>query len=124
MKRVLIISPYRGNVDKNLAYARHCLLDSIKRGEAPFASHLLYTQVLNDQNSEERATGLECEDAWLIKADLIAAYIDHNWSEGMQRTIRNARLLFKPWEERSIFKKNRKHESHFNPQLDPSEFKE
>jgi len=44
MTRVIIESPYAGDIEVNLKYAKLCILDSLKRGEAPLASHLLYTQ--------------------------------------------------------------------------------
>ena len=34
-------SPYAGDVAANVAYARRCLADSVARGEAPLATHLL-----------------------------------------------------------------------------------
>ena len=47
---VIIESPFAGDVDKNIEYARKCVRDSLNRGEAPSASHLLYTQpgILDD----------------------------------------------------------------------------
>ena len=39
MKLVLVESPFAGDVEKNLAFARACLHDCFIRGEAPFASH-------------------------------------------------------------------------------------
>lgn len=47
---VIIESPYAGDVDRNLEYLRAAMRDCLKRGEAPFASHALYTQpgVLDD----------------------------------------------------------------------------
>jgi hypothetical protein len=54
MRRVILESPY-GSTDpthneQNVAYARRAVRDSSSRGEAPIASHLLYTQfgILND----------------------------------------------------------------------------
>ncbi len=44
MKLVILESPYAGHVDANVAYARMAMHDSLLRGEAPIASHLLYTQ--------------------------------------------------------------------------------
>lgn len=41
---VIIESPFAGEVEENIKYARQCLRDSILRGEVPFVSHLLYTQ--------------------------------------------------------------------------------
>ena len=66
MKRVILESPYAGDVERNVAYARACLRDSLLRGEAPIASHLLYTQpgVLDDQIPEERQMGIDAGLAW------------------------------------------------------------
>ena len=60
MRRVILESPYAGDVDRNVAYARACLRDSLLRGEAPIASHLLFTQpgVLDDQIPNERQMGI------------------------------------------------------------------
>ncbi len=47
MEAVILESPYGGTpeeVERNVKYARACLRDCLLRGEAPFASHLLYTQ--------------------------------------------------------------------------------
>jgi len=42
MKKVIIESPYAGNIEQNIKYRlRACLKDSLTRGEAPLASHLL-----------------------------------------------------------------------------------
>ena len=43
-------APTRENIITNVAYALLAMRDSLGRGEAPFASHLLYTQMLDDQN--------------------------------------------------------------------------
>lgn len=50
LRLVIVESPYAGDIEANVAYARRCLRDSLARGEAPIASHLLYTQegVLRD----------------------------------------------------------------------------
>ena len=57
---VILESPYfadtEDGVEQNVKYARQCLRDSLLRGEAPLASHLLYTQpgVLDDRVPDER----------------------------------------------------------------------
>lgn len=47
-RRVVLESPYAGKdkeeVERNTRYARACVRDCIIHGDAPFASHLLYTQ--------------------------------------------------------------------------------
>lgn len=57
-KKTILESPYSGDVDKNIDYAKKCLKDSLDRNECPFASHLLYTQVLNDKDKNK--DGLVC----------------------------------------------------------------
>lgn len=42
--RIILESPYAGDVEGNLTYARRAMHDSLMRGEHPIASHLLYTQ--------------------------------------------------------------------------------
>ena len=84
---VIIESPYMGNVKSNIAYARKCMSDSLERGESPFASHLLYTQVLDDTKDIERQTGMSRAFNWYRHADLMAVYIDKGISNGMKKGI-------------------------------------
>jgi hypothetical protein len=62
------------------------MADSLARGEAPIASHLLYTQpgILDDSDWNERRKGIEAGFAWGVHADLVAFYLDHGWSDGMR----------------------------------------
>jgi hypothetical protein len=95
MKLVIIESPYMGRgptrfarlIDRwrNIAYARRCMADSLRRGEAPLASHLLYTQpgILRDHEPCERRRGIEAGLEWGKKADLIAVYLDRGHTDGM-----------------------------------------
>jgi hypothetical protein len=102
MKRVLVESPYAGEVDDNEAYARACVLDCLRRGEAPFASHLLYTQVLDDAKPTERQLGIAAGLAWGVCADLVAVYIDRGVSSGMRKGIEAATNAGIPQEERRL----------------------
>jgi hypothetical protein len=102
MKRVVVESPYAGEVDDNAAYARACLLDCLRRGEAPFASHLLYIQVLDDAKPGERQLGIAAGLAWGACADLVAVYIDRGVSSGMRRGIEDATERGIPIEERRL----------------------
>lgn len=85
MKLVIIESPLRGDYELNRRYARACMRDSLKRGEAPFASHLLYDQpgILDDTNIDERILGITAGLAWGGRADLVAVYIDLGYTDGM-----------------------------------------
>lgn len=97
-------SPYAGDIERNLTYARRCLADSLKRGEAPIASHLLYTQpgVLDDTKPEERALGIAAGHKWIYWADAMVVYIDHGISSGMQAGIEYAGGFYIPIEYRKI----------------------
>ncbi|MGL4757267.1 MAG: hypothetical protein ACRCXB_33360 [Aeromonadaceae bacterium] len=86
-------------IDRNTKYARRALLDSLERGEAPYASHLLYTQVLDDSTPEQRWHGLEAGWAWQSVVDAVVVYTDWGISVGMQAAIDSAKC---PVEYRSI----------------------
>jgi len=92
MKLVIIESPYAGDVQTHTEYARRCLADSLSRGEAPYASHLLYTQpgVLDDTKSEERTKGMRAGFAWNAMAAATVVYTDYGISAGMKEGIANA----------------------------------
>lgn len=89
---VIIESPYAGDIEKNVRYARACMRDSLKKGEAPLASHLLYTQegVLDDKNSEERSLGIEAGLAWGKLAKKTVIYLDLGITPGMKIGINRA----------------------------------
>lgn len=90
MKRVIIESPYAAanghTVAEHEVYARRCMSDSLARGEAPLASHLLYTQpgILDDTDPDERKRGIDAGFVWMRFADLVAVYIDLGESLGMK----------------------------------------
>lgn len=92
MAIVVIESPYAGSVARNIKYAREALKDSLNRGEAPFASHLLYTQdgVLNDDNPDDRAAGIYAGLQYHSVADKIVFYLDYGMSDGMVKAWENA----------------------------------
>ena len=100
--KVIIESPYKGSATENIKYARQCLHDSLYRGESPFASHLLYTQVLDDEVSEQRRMGMESALAWYDVADLCAVYVDLGISEGMEKGLAYARSIHLPTQERRL----------------------
>jgi len=93
--RVIIESPYSGDIERNECYARRCLHDSLMRGEAPFASHLLYTQpgVLDDEIPEQRKTGMEAAWYWMAVADLVVVYNDYGITTGMKEGVEMADTL-------------------------------
>lgn len=111
MRRVIIESPFAGNTDKNIQYARSCLRDSLMRGESPYASHLLYTQpgVLDDNHPDERKRGIDAGLMWADGADLVAVYTDLGLSDGMKYGISAHQAAGRTIEYRSIFNINYSH---------------
>ena len=104
MRLVILESPFAGDEQANIDYARLCVRNSLMRGEAPIASHLLYTQptILDDSVPEERRMGIAAGLAWAVAADATIVYTDRGVSEGMLRGIHDAQLSLRPVEYRSI----------------------
>lgn len=92
MELVVIESPYAGDVERNLRYLRAAMHDSLSRGEAPYASHGLYTQpgVLRDEVPEERQHGIAAGFAWGACAKRRVFYVDLGWSSGMRAGLAEA----------------------------------
>lgn len=91
MKLVVVESPYKGETNeerfRNVYYARLCLHDCIvNHGEAPFASHLLYTQphILRDEVPEERLQGIDAGLCFKRVVEYTVFYTDLDWSTGMK----------------------------------------
>lgn len=109
-KRVLIESPFKGEnwfqTRRNIFYARLCVRDSILKGEAPFASHLFYTQtgILDDKVDEERRRGINVGLAWGKVAELSAFYTDLGFSKGMEYGLHEAIETGRDVEKRSLGK--------------------
>lgn len=99
---VIIESPFSGDVERNKAYARSCLQDSLRRGEAPIASHLLHTQVLDDLRPNEREFGIEAGLAWYRVAEKCVVYEDFGISRGMAEGAARARSHGVPVEYRRL----------------------
>jgi hypothetical protein len=89
MRRVILESPYAGDTENNIRYARLCVRDSLLRGEAPIASHLLYTQpgILDDSIPNERRHGIDAGLAWRSVAEATVVYTDLGISDGMKYGI-------------------------------------
>lgn len=73
-KKVYICSPYAGNVKQNVEMAKRFCRYAIRRKCQPVASHLLYPQMLDDENDVQREMGLsfglsllaECSEVWVF----------------------------------------------------------
>ena len=73
-RKVYVASKYAGDVDANVAAAITYCRRVIDEGYMPVASHLLYPQILNDNDPEERDLGLlfglsllaACDEVWVF----------------------------------------------------------
>lgn len=104
MRLVILESPFAGDVDRNIEYARRCVRDSLARGEAPIASHLLYTQpgILNDDDPLERKWGIDAGLSWMRVAEASVVYTDLGISRGMEYGIAAAKAAGIPVEYRRL----------------------
>jgi len=86
MKRVFVCSPFAGdiagNVRRTIEYCRY----EIIQGNAPFAPHLLYPQMLCECDPEQRETGIRLGLEMLKVCDELHVYGDRI-SAGMAREI-------------------------------------
>ncbi len=72
-KIVYIASPYAGDVEGNVAFAKAACRLAMERGCTPVAAHLLYPQMLDDTVPEQRELGIRmglklleaCGEMWL-----------------------------------------------------------
>tara|TARA_R110002051_G_scaffold196148_2_gene263960 strand:- start:1160 stop:1552 length:393 start_codon:yes stop_codon:yes gene_type:complete len=101
--RVILESPYGGNdKERNRRYAQKCMHDSLQKGESPLAFHLLYTQVMDDDNPEQREKGISLSQDWYKYAEKVVIYTDFGVTNGMQQGIDLSLKLELPIEMRSI----------------------
>lgn len=113
MPMVVVESPYKGHGWwplsafrrwRNVRYARACVADCLRRGEAPWASHLLYTQpgVLRDDVPAERAFGIHAGLEIGRRADKTVVYADLGMSAGMRAGVDAAYAQGRPVEVRRL----------------------
>ncbi len=107
MRLVILESPYAGDIEANVDYAKACMRDSLARGESPLASHLLYPGILNDDNEYERRLGIAAGLAWGCVAHATVVYTDRGISVGMQHGIDRAVMEGRHVEYRSLHGDNR-----------------
>ncbi len=96
-------APHADGIVCNVAYALVGMRDSLYRGEAPFASHLLYTQMLDDTVPTERSMGILAGLVIGENADATVVYEDLGMSRGMEMGIDHARELGRPVEFRRLY---------------------
>lgn len=99
MKLVILESPYAGDVEANLAYARKMKRWCLFNGMSPIASHTNLTQpgVLDDLIPEERELGIAAGLEWRRVADLSVFCAGRGWSRGMLAALASAKAEGRPY---------------------------
>ena len=87
---VTVASPFAGDREYNLEYLRECMLDCISRREAPFAPHMMYPFLLDDDKVYERILGIDMGCTWALRGDALVVYTDLGISAGMAHEIETA----------------------------------
>jgi hypothetical protein len=106
MDRVIVESPFKTSriqmpdgekitidEDTNVKYALACCRWASDRGLAPFASHLFYTQFLDDTDEAERECGIQSGFAWGKVAQKRIFFVDRGFTSGMVYGYKNAEDL-------------------------------
>ena len=71
---IFICSPYAGDTAHNIRKAKEYCRFAVDEGYMPIAPHLLYPQILDDANPEERTLGMKmglalldlCDEIWVF----------------------------------------------------------
>lgn len=104
---ILIESPFSAptmpELIHNIQYALLAVRDSLNRGEAPYASHLFYTQMLDDNNTTERQHGIDAGLTIGKYAQQSVIYDDLGISSGMEYGIKIAKDADRQIITRSLF---------------------
>lgn len=89
---VYICSPYRGETERNITYARDLVRYVVQYG-VPICPHLYLPQVLDDSNPAEREQALHIGLQLLSCCDVLLVGARYGISEGMQAEIDRATEL-------------------------------
>lgn len=92
-KLVYIASPYSGDVERNVAFAKAACRYAMNQGVTPIASHLLYPQMLDDGVPEERKLGTDmglrilkvCEEVWCVEVNCLQEWSRKSVQQGSFR---------------------------------------
>ena len=93
--KVYIVSRYAGDVENNVKAAiRYCRF-AIDKQKMPIAAHLLYPQIVDDNDPAEREIGTMYGLALLALCDEVWCF-GKTLSAGMEQEIKEAKRLGKP----------------------------
>lgn len=105
---VVVESRFAGETPRdmliNKKFTLACMRDCLKRGEAPYASHVIYAHsyVVDDFIPSERALGIMAGFDWGNFASKTVVYTDLGISSGMNEGIKHAKEVGRPIEYREL----------------------
>ena len=105
MKRVIVESPYAGDIELNILYAQFACHDClVNHAESPYASHLLYTQphILRDEIAGERELGIKAGFDWRAAAEQSNFYVDLGITIGMRLGMEDCEVTNKSFGSRRL----------------------
>lgn len=85
-KLIYVASPYAGNTEYNIEFAKQACRTVMESGHAFFAPHLLYPAILDDAAPEQREMGMKMGISVLSRCDELWVFGD-TISKGMQAEI-------------------------------------
>lgn len=89
---VYVCSPYRGDIRRNKEYARELTKIALDNGFLPVTVHLYLTEVVDDNDSEQRKRGLAAGMKILENCKYILIGEKYGVSEGMKAEMIMAAL--------------------------------
>lgn len=87
MKRIMILSPYSGDIERNMRYLQRCIWHVIQERHAPFAPHYIYPSFMDDTNSLQRDIGIAMGLLWGSVSDELWLFQDYGISDGMATEV-------------------------------------
>lgn len=87
-----VCSPYRGEIRRNKEYARELTKAALNSGFTPVTVHLYITEVLDDNEPQERKRGMAAGQDILKRCRYILIGTKYGFSEGMKEEITLAAL--------------------------------
>ncbi|MGL4792077.1 MAG: DUF4406 domain-containing protein [Anaerotignaceae bacterium] len=92
MKIIYVASPYAGDIEKNIEFAKRGCVFVKEQGHTFFCPHLLYPTILNENIPQERQLGLDMGIAMLKCCDELWCF-GERISQGMANEIEQAQSL-------------------------------
>lgn len=90
MIKIYVCSPYRGEVEKNVKFAKKICRKIVMEGNLPIAPHLYFTQFMDDNIEVERNKAIDINLKILNNCDLLLICGNHV-SSGMGQEIKYAK---------------------------------